>query len=330
MRLFPTFLLAVLAVAAVAPRAAAQPSPAQIEASKKAAAEAADAALEAFEAGKYAEAIAGFEAADRAFHAPKFLLYIARAQVATGRLVAAKRTYGAIVGEKLPVFAPTEFFSAQTAARKELAELTPRIPTLTLQGRGGVTSATVDGSAAPLDQPIPVDPGSHTVTGTGEGAREARVVVTLAERDSKTAVLEPAAGPPAETPPEGSSPGQGAGQGLFASMPVPTYVAYGAGAVGLVLGGVFGGLTLAAKGDHDALLRAGAVDPKQANDLASQGRTFAAVTDVGFALALAGAATGTIWWVVAPRAAGGETNGSAGPRLHVAPGVGGLVAFGSF
>src|SRR5690349_12669049 len=84
--------------------AGAQPSPGEIEASKRAAAELANAAFDAFRDGRFADAISGFEKAERLFHAPKFLLYVARSQVKLGKLTAAKATYEGIVGEKLTTY----------------------------------------------------------------------------------------------------------------------------------------------------------------------------------------------------------------------------------
>lgn len=330
--LLPAALLAAVAAAAGgAPEALAQPSQAQIEAAKKAAAEAADRALEAYEAGKYDDAVAGFRAADKAFHAPKFLLYVARAQVKMGQLAAAKGTYEGILQEKLPVFAPQEFFSAQADARKELAELAPRVPTLTVQARGGLQSASLDGKAVPLDQPVAVDPGKHTLTGSGAGVPDATLEVSLAEGDKKEAVLEPPAAPPAPTATGTGTPPDRPPTGIFARMPLPTYVAYGAGAVGLVLGGVFSGLTLAKKGEYDDLRKADPLDAARVNDAAGQGRAFAAVADVGFLVALAGAATGTVWWIVAPKPEEASKDGlNTGPRVFLAPQVGGVAAFGTF
>lgn len=323
--------LAVLALAALAAPALAQPSPAQIEASKKAAAEAADKALDAYQAGKFADAIAGFQTADEAFHAPKFQLYVARSQARLGKLVAARSTYEAIVAEKIPVFAPQEFFSAQADAKKELAQLTIRIPSLQIQSRGGIESVTLDGKPVPLGKPVPVDPGDHTVTGAGPGAIEARLTVTVQEGEKKTALLEPSASNPVPTTTAVPTATEPPSAGATNRIPIPTYVAYGAGAVGLVVGGIFSGLTLAKKGDYDTLRKADPIDATQVNAAAAQGRTFAVVADVGFLVAIAGAAAGTLVWVLSPKPK--ETTKDAqntDPALFVAPRVGGVTLGGSF
>ena len=89
-----TILCAVVVTcAALTSPALAQPTQAEIEAGKKAAAEAANKAFDAFKDGKYEDASAGFQNADKAFHASKFILYIPRPQPKPGRLGPAKPTY---------------------------------------------------------------------------------------------------------------------------------------------------------------------------------------------------------------------------------------------
>ena len=83
-----SLLCAVLLVlGTVASSSSAQPTQAEIDAAKKVAAEAANKAFEDFNAGKYDEAIAGFQKADKSFHGLKFGLYIGRAQAKQGKLL---------------------------------------------------------------------------------------------------------------------------------------------------------------------------------------------------------------------------------------------------
>lgn len=301
----------------------AQPTPAQIEASKKAAAEAANVAFDAFTNEKFEEAIAGFQKAEAAFHAPKFGLYVARAQVKLGRLVAAKGTYEGILKEQLTSYAPPEFFTAQADAKKELAELAPRIPTLEVRIAGAITSVKVDGKPAVAGQAISVDPGEHTISGAGEGGAGVTRTVVLKEKETRVETLaldRASAAPPGGTAPEGGAPAPGSGSSP--GVPTGTFVAYGVGAAGLILGGVFGGLTLAKKGDHDALTAGGSVDAKAANQVASEGKTFAIVSDVGFLVGIVGAATGTILWAVSPGkpAPGKPASATGGTFVGVYPG----------
>ena len=280
----------------------AQPTQAEIEASKKVAADAANKAVDAFRDGKYEDAIAGFQKADKAFHALKFVLYIARAQAKLGKLVTARATYEAIVKEQLPAYAPPEFFTAQADAKKELIDLIARMPP------DPVSTAT---TAAP--------------TATAPAATAPATAVTAGPTASQAATSAARAAPTPTAP--------GSGGSFLGSMPTATKVSYGIGAAGLVVGAVFGGLTLATKGDYDALRGATPLDAKAVNDAASQGRTFAIVTDVGFLAAIAGAAVGTIVWIVAPRAPGPAADSGAArtPRtLAVGARANGLTVGGTF
>lgn len=174
--------------------------------------------------------------------------------------------------------------------------------------------------------------------------------MTLQERDAKTETLEP----PAVTPPvatatvtaaptatqtTSASPSTTAaptaapaGAGSFLSnMPTVTKVTYGVGAAGLIVGAVFGGLTLSTKGDYDALKTSG--NAADINAAASQGKTFAIVTDVGFLAAIAGAAAGTIVWIVSPSPSGAPSspNGTkTGRSVLVTPRANGLSIGGTF
>ncbi len=330
--LFIRGLLVALAVVTLEGAALAQAPSTEIEAAKKVAAETANSALLAFESGKYEDAITGFQKAEKAFHAPKFLLYVGRSQVKLGRLLAANDTYESIVKEKLAAYAPAEFFAAQATARKELAELTKRIPSVQIQAMGGIQGVTLDGKVVSPGQALPVDPGEHTITGTAPGRPEVRRKITVAEGEARTETLEPppaappansAAGPATDPTSDPGAPGTGtAGRG----PPTVTYVAYGTGAAGLVLGAIFGGLTLVKKGEFDRNPTAEAAD---------QGETFSHVADAGFALALVGAAVGTIVWVVSPRESGpspprGSRAAPPSPGLFVAPRAAGLTIGGTF
>lgn len=325
-------LAALLAVVPLEGAALAQAPSTEIEAAKKVAAETANGALAAFEAGKYEDAITGFQKAEKAFHAPKFLLYVGRSQVKLGRLLAAKDTYEGIVREKLAAYAPAEFFSAQATARKELAEITNRIPSLRVQTPGGILAVTVDGKAVSPGQAVPVDPGEHTITGTAPGRPEVRRKITVAEGEARTETLEPPPAAPATSGVAGpaadptSAPGAAGTGAPGRGVPTVTYVAYGTGAAGLVLGAIFGGLTLVKKGEFDRSPTAEAAD---------QGETFSHVADAGFALALVGAAVGTIVWVVSPRDSGpspprGSRAAPPPPGLFVAPRAAGLTIGGTF
>lgn len=335
-------LSAVLAVATLAGPAIAQPTKAEIEAAKKEAVALADKGVDAFRAQKYEDAIAAFTRADQRFHVPKFLLYIARSQVKLGRLLAAKATYQSIVDEKLPPYAPEEFFTAQADAKKELVELENKIPTVRIEVNGlpagQAPLVTLDGTALPpadLGRPLARDPGAHTIVVTAAGRPQITRTVNLRESGSESVILEMGmTAPPvpaatgtsatvtatatADTAPTPSEGPKGGG------IPTLTIAAWGVGAAGLVAGAVMGGLALSKHGDYNAQPTREALD---------QGRLFSLVADIGFGTAVAGAAAGTIYWLVT-RPKSDSTSPPAKGGVFLAPAVGtaggGAVVTGRF
>src|SRR5215216_760448 len=118
---------------------------AQTREQKAGARAAADAGGDAFDAGKYAEAADLFERAERLVHAPPHLLYAARAHVKLGHLVEARELYLSLTRERLPDSTPRAFRDAQQMGEKELADVEPRLPyvSVVVQGGAGATSVQV-------------------------------------------------------------------------------------------------------------------------------------------------------------------------------------------
>ena len=306
-RWIPAF---ALAASLACGSALAQPKKAELEAAKKEAIAIADKGVEAFRGDKFQDAIDAFKQADQKFHVPKFVLYVARSQVKLGKLLEAKVTYQAIVDEKLPPYAPEEFFNSQSDAKKELVELENKIPTVRIEvngvPQGQAAAVTLDGNAvaaADLGRPIPQNPGAHSIVVTLPGRPQLVRNVNLREGGSESVILEmgvtatpvvtgsaavTTAAPTLTAAPSATTTAGAKSGGL--GIPTVTLAAYGVGAVGLVAGAVFGGLTLAQYNDYNA-------NPTKAG--LDQGRLFGLVTDIGFGTAVVGAAVGTVYWLVA-------------------------------
>lgn len=170
--------------------------------SKAAAVALAEQGWDHYEKRRYAEALQAFREAESTVHAPPFLLMVARCYVELGRLLDARNAYQRVVDEQLGKDAPPEFVEAQAAARKELAELEPRIPTVEFVTTGTVAGdlvLTFNGQSIAPSTPVPSDPGEYSLTvhASGrhpltkrirlvEGARE-RVRVEQAEIDAQPA-----------------------------------------------------------------------------------------------------------------------------------------------
>nr|PZN17527.1 MAG: hypothetical protein DIU78_24390 [Pseudomonadota bacterium] len=212
---------------------------------------------QAFQEGRWEDAIDRFGRAESLVHAPPHLLFMARAHEKLGQLVLAREAYLKVVREPLPANAPQAFKDAQADAERELRAVEPRIARLLVRVEGAEKatdlSVVVDGQAVPpalVGVGQPIDPGRHRVEAQATGFTAEPREIELAEGASDEVVLTlvPAAvagatpEPPAPSTPEPvnplldtsvqtSRPNQG--------MRIGSYVAFGVGAIGLGLGTYF-------------------------------------------------------------------------------------------
>lgn len=326
------------AVIALAASSAAQAPPE--DAAKSAARGLAQTGKQRLEAGKYAEAIEAFRDAEKYFSAPTIKRMRAFSHEKLGQLLEARDLYTQIAAEQFAADAPSEFWGAKEDAKKSLQSLETRIPRVevTVAHAPSGTRVTLDGKvldATTLAQPLRLDPGKYTIVieppgkasvtrnlDLKEGATE-KVEVDLAPAPppplvpvTSTAPSAATAPPPVALPPPTSSP-QGPGT-PSRSVPVTTYIAYGAGAASLITGAVLGGLALSKKSDFDN-------NPRF--DVAHEGSSLAVAADVAFGFALIGAVAGTVAWLRPPLE---DKPAKAARSVFVAPTVGGLTVGGSF
>jgi hypothetical protein len=218
---------------------------------------------QAFNEGRFKDAVDLFSKAESLVHAPPHLLFMARAHAKLGQFVKAREAYLKIIKEQLAPNAPQAFRDAQSAADEERKQVEPHIGKLRVlvEGADGAKdlSVAIDGQPFPtvlLGVPQPMDPGDHTVTATATGFKGAPASVSLKDAGSGSVVVklevDNSVPPPATTPappaaagglavsttPSGAPPsdsGTSGGNGLRTGA----YVGFGVGAVGLVLGTVF-------------------------------------------------------------------------------------------
>lgn len=158
---------------------------------------AADAGVDAYEAGRYVEAVDLFGRAEQLVHAPTHLLFIARSLTKLGRFVEARENYLKIGRERLAPNAPPAFRRAQSDAETELSQIQGRIGTVTIAVQGDTSGAELIMdhavlSAAVIGIPFPVDPGSHVfqVRAGSDVSPEVTVKVGEGERQSVNLRLE--------------------------------------------------------------------------------------------------------------------------------------------
>lgn len=295
--------------------------------------------VKAFEAGDWKAAIESFEQAERLFHAPTHLLYIARAQVKLGQLLAARETYLRLEKETLSPGASPAFKKAQVDAGEERAQLEGKIPTLVVRVQppdlSGVEvlldGKVVEGSA--LGGAL-VDPGLHRVEARAGDRAAEPIDIEVVVGEKREIVLDFSTTPDAEPPPpRPSTPPEDEGDGVGAST-VLGFSALGLGVAGLGVGAVLGIVSLGKGSDADDLYEQcggdGGCDESSAQGqevqaLDDDAATFGTISVIALGAGAALAATGVVILVV-----GGGDDAPSDARVHVVPTAGGAMVSGSF
>ena len=311
------------------------------DATRAASREAGREGLEAFDAGDYETAAAKLGAAYSAVQVPTLGLWLARALVKTGHLVEAAERYREVTNLTIQAGQNQDTQrEAQADARKELRELQPRIPQLSLRVEGANAAdveVTVDGVVVPstlLNKlPRPTNPGEAVVQGT-LGDQVVTEQVTLAEGASQTVVLSfgpghsrGAGASPRTTSTPAADTGVEGKQG--STQRIAGIASLAAGGVGLVLGSATG---LVAMGKKRDLEDDGCSDthcrPDQQSDVDSY-NSMRHLSTAGFIIGGLGAAAGVTLLLTAPKSetarSGAEQTAAGRLVVWVGPGSAGLA-----
>jgi hypothetical protein len=278
---------ALAGVLAVAPRAHADPSGADVLIARQLANE----GIALSQRGDCEGALSKLQRAEAIHHAPTILVHMGECQIRLGRLVDALASLDRVARENLGPTPPRAFVVAQERATVLLAELKPKLGTLRVEATGPRTGATyrIDGgelqeAALGLDRPI--DPGAHVIEATtADGQRVRREVKIGAGATELVTLVLPAALPagPAPASPAPTSKGGGSralGWGLTAG-----------GAAALVASGVFAGITLSTKSDLDGACAEKSCPPSARDDYDSA-RTTATVSGIALGVGVVAIAAG--------------------------------------
>ena len=307
-------LALVLSALALAPAAFAQP---RDEAAQSAARTLGLAALELYDKGDYPRALEKFEQAYLVYKAPTLGLGSARCLVKLGKLVAASERYNEVARTDLGAAATPAFRQARQEAEREGAELAAKLPKLTLMVEGASPEeviVTLDGRAievSSLGAPLPVDPGSHRAE-VRRGATRVAGEATVAEGEGKTIMLVFPAETPKVAPSAGGASSIGPSDDSGAARRTLAWVAIGAGAAGLVVGGVLTGLTASKKGflDGEGGCLDGRCPPGTEADVDAY-NAFRIGSTVGFVVGAASGAVGITLLLTAPSANNAKTANNA-------------------
>lgn len=321
------------------------PSHAEPTAEDKAAAEALfQEALKLTNVNKYEEACPKLEASNKLDPAVGTLFNLGDCYEHTGRTASAWSSFG----EARRLAEQRKDRREKDASTREKA-LETRLAKLVLQAADRPEGLTIRRDKKPVDlatlgSAVPVDPGKHTIEVEAPGREPWTTTVEVPDKPGEVPVVIPAlaaaraattSSASASQSPGGDAPSSGLGTRKIIGIAVA-----GAGVAGLVVGGVFGGLTLSKVADSKADDHCVGSDPVKCDAtglaLRKDADTLANVSNIGFAVGGAALVAGVVVFLTAPSEAPAKGGKSARPSnfaVRVSPTFGaanGLVISGSY
>jgi hypothetical protein len=259
-------------------------------------------------------ALQSFIAADAIMHVPTTGLEVARTEVDLGQLVEARDQLLAIARLPNSDKEPRAFSEARETAKALGAEIEPRIPSVRVKVQGAPSGAAVkvvvDGAEIPsvaLTAPRAVDPGHHVIAASA-GAEPHQVEVDVAEGETKdvTVDLGAATADGNAPPPAGGKSGEGTDPVRLAS-----YIGFGVGGAGLILGAVTGILAIS---KLSAAKQQGCVGndcPPAADSDLNSASTMATLSTVGFVVGGVGVAGGVTAFLLSRHSTPADSHAAA-------------------
>jgi len=307
MRALPLRIVSAAALAGVlafAPLASADPTAADVLLARQLGNE----GIELANKGECEPAVAKLQRAETLHHAPTLVVKIGECQLKLGKLVDALSTLDRAAREQLGPTPPKAFVAAQQRAQTLIQEIRPKLGTLRVDANGSRQGVIfrLDGDElkeAAIGLERPIDPGSHVIEATTADGKRIRREVTVKQGAGETVVLEL----PAQPPPPVAQPAVIAlapddrSSGTSAAM--LGWGLTGGGAVAIVAGAVFAGVTLSKKSDLDDSCAEKACPSSSRGDYDSA-RTMATVSGVALGVGVVAIAAGV--FVLVTRSKGPE------------------------
>ncbi len=295
----------ILAISLAAPLAASAQG-----ASNQAAAQALfDEGRKLMEAGKFSEACPKLESSQKLDPGAGTLMNLAACYEKNGQTASAWVTYtdaATAAAARHPDWVET--------AKQRVAALEPKLCKLTIDVRAKASGLVVkrDGVALPDGSSgvaIPVDPGKHTIDASAPGYTTFTTTVELEGDGAKDTVVVP----------ELEASSGGGGSHKTGPLPAVGIGLMGVGGVGLVLGAVFGGLALGAKGTASDNCSSDLLHCNSKGiDSLDSARTFATVSTIGFVAGGVLLVGGLVLFIAAPKK-------EAGPAVSLGLGHAGTL-----
>jgi hypothetical protein len=281
----------------------------------------------------YATAADRFTRALALVHAPTLLRDLARSQIGLGKLVDAHENYSLIIREGVAEGAPQSWVKALADAKVEIAQLAPRLPSITITVEGpGTPRVTIDGApiaAASLGVKRAIDPGRHEIRALGTGYYTAKKTVSINEGESINVAFDLE-----EAPPDASATTleEERNSGVVVTFAEPAWrkptmiAAFAVGGAGLALGAVTGVLALRKHGQLSTDCARNICGPKQRAELDNY-HTLGQLSTIGFVVAGVGAAAGTVLLFMRPQpqedeADSARSSSARNNRVQVSPFLG--------
>lgn len=298
------------------------------DASRAAARELGYAGVESYQAGNYQVAYDKLDKAYKVLNVPSLGLWSARALIKLDRWVEAAERLRQVL-RLTPQGGEAEVQQQSLHdAKRELEALTPRIPSLVIKVEGmpaGGAQVTLDGdivATALLGEPLPTNPGRHTVV-VQLASRSIRREVLVQEGKQERVVLQlaeaPASTGSAPSPATASAAPRSERQPASARKTVG-WALVGTGGAGLVLGATTGILALTKKSaleDSSECQRRDCL--RTQTDEVNSYNSLRVVSGIGLIAGTALAATGVVLVVLAPTPERGSQVGSTQVWLQASP-----------
>jgi hypothetical protein len=294
---------------------------------------------DAFDAGKWADAVELFSRAEALVHSPAHLLFIARSQLKLGQWVKAYENFNRIKREPITPDSPPATKRSIDEATAELAKLEPQLPYVAakVKNPSGDVQVTMDGVKVPpllVGLMRPVDPGQHQFQATNGQLSSDVAIVDVKPTTKQTVELElknpvpagaaplAAAAPAAAAPPpsptaDSAPPAEGGGTN---PLRIVSYSAMGLGVAGVVVGTIFLVKSGSTQSEADDLCPQAPCDPAlkdKIDGLDSDAASEQTIGAIGLGVGGALLATGVTLFFVS-----GKKSASAEYRPGITPFVG--------
>jgi hypothetical protein len=275
-----------------------------------------------FDAKNYEDACPKFRESDRLEPATGTKLNLALCEEARGNVATAWALFRTVI-ERLTPADPR-----YAIADEHRQALTARVPHVVIRPKSTAPSGTtgtlgdLELVSAMFGAPLPIDPGPRELVVHAPGHDDAKIPFTTVEGQTVAIDMEP--GPPTASPSPLPSRRPDA-LDAAAKRRTWAYVSGGVGLAGVAVGTVFGVLTLTNRSQGHADCPNASACKQSGVDAYDRARTFRTVSDVGWAVAIAGIGAGAVLYLTSR-----HSPKEMALAVHVEPASAGLSFFHRF